>query len=566
VDHSELFVDILLVTGAAFVGGMVAHSLRLPTIIGFLAAGIAIGPNTPGPAGNVEDIEALAELGVVFLMFGLGIQVSFRELVQLRKVALGAGAAQVALTVVAAFAVSPLLGLEWQGGIVLAFLVAISSTVVALKLLEGRGEAASLHGKAAVAILVFQDLAVIVMILILPSLSGETVDVRRFLAALGKGAVLIAIVYVLATVVVPRVWRQIAFRRSRELSLLASLTLAVGLATGSALLGLSVAFGAFLAGLAVSESEFGFQTLSDILPLREVFATVFFVAIGMLIVPDVLFDEPVIVIGIIVMTIIAKGAITTGVVRLVGLAGADAIRTGATMAQVGEFSFVLARAGLDEGLISDDIASAFLMGAAATILLSPGVLAAAEPLVAVSRRVAALRPFMAEGRRPFGLDDRSLHRHVIIGGFGRTGRALARSLAGRRLAFVVAESNPYLFDQAREANVPFVFGDISLPEVQELCNIADARTLAITFEGDEARVAVVNARLANANVDIVVRGAGPETHTMLREMGAREVVDPEFEASQEFVRHVLHRFGLDAREISALQATRRAEHYGRELE
>jgi CPA2 family monovalent cation:H+ antiporter-2 len=561
VEHSELFVDILLVTGAAFIGGYVAHLLRLPTIIGFLAAGIAIGPNTPGPAGNVEDIEVLAELGVIFLMFGLGIQVSFRDLIQLRRVALAGGAAQVVVTAIVAFAASPLLGLDWQGGVVLAFLVAISSTVVALKLLESRGETSSLHGKAAVAILIFQDLAVIVMILILPSLGGGGLDYGGFLAALGKGAVMIAIAYVLATKVVPSVWRQIAFRRSRELSLLASLTLAVGLATGSALLGLSVAFGAFLAGLAVSESEFGFQTLSDILPLREVFATVFFVAIGMLIVPDVLFDQPLIVAGIILLTVCAKGVITTGVVRAVGLSGADALRTGATMAQVGEFSFVLARAGLDEGLISDDIASAFLMGAAATILLSPGVLSISNPLVALFRRLEALKPFMAETRTPFGLDDRSLHRHVIIGGFGRTGRALARSLAGRRLPYVVAESNPYLLDQARQANVPFVFGDISRREILELCNIDDARTVAITFGGDEARVAVVNAKLANPAVDIVVRGSGVETHALLRELGAREVVDPEFEASLEFVRHVLHRFGLDAREIAALQQARRSEHY-----
>ena len=561
MEHSDLFVDILLVTGAAFIGGYLAHLLRLPTIIGFLAAGIAIGPNTPGPAGNVEDIEVLAELGVIFLMFGLGIQVSFRDLIQLRRVALAGGVAQVVLTAIVAFAASPLLGLEWQGGIVLAFLVAISSTVVALKLLESRGEAASLHGKAAVAILIFQDLAVIVMILILPSLGGGKLDYTGFLAALGKGAVMIAATYVLATKVVPSVWRQIAFRRSRELSLLASLTLAVGLATGSALLGLSVAFGAFLAGLAVSESEFGFQTLSDILPLREVFATVFFVAIGMLIVPDVLFDQPLIVAGIIVLTVCAKGAITTGVVRAVGLSGADALRTGATMAQVGEFSFVLARAGLDEGLIGDDIASAFLMGAAATILLSPGVLSLADPLVVLFRRLEGLKPFMAETRTPFGLDDRSLHRHVIIGGFGRTGRALARSLAGRRLPYVVAESNPYLVDQARQADVPFVFGDISRPEIQELCNLGDARTLAITFQGDEARVAVVNAKLANPAVDIVVRGSGVETHALLRELGAREVVDPEFEASLEFVRHVLHRFGVDAREIAAMQQSRRSEHY-----
>jgi CPA2 family monovalent cation:H+ antiporter-2 len=399
------------------------------------------------------------------------------------------------------------------------------------------------------------------MILVLPALGGDTIDYGGLLLALAEGAAMIALAYVLATVVVPTVWRNIAFRRSRELSLLASLTFAVGLATGSALLGLSLAFGAFLAGVAVSESEFGFQTLSEILPLRDVFATVFFVAIGMLIVPEVILEEPIIVIGILALVLIGKGAITAGVTRALGISGAEALRTGVFMAQVGEFSFVLARAGIDEGLISSDLGSAFLLGSAATIVVSPAAIAANETVVSVFRRVPLLREFMGETAQAVGLDDRSIHRHVIVGGFGRTGRALARVLAGRRLPFVVVDSNPYLIDEAKEAGVPFIYGSLGQPEVLALCNVADARMLAVTFPGDEARVAVVNAKLANPQIDVIVRGAGPETHEMLRELGASEVVDPEFEASLEFVRHCLHRFGVEAREITALQTRRRSEHY-----
>jgi CPA2 family monovalent cation:H+ antiporter-2 len=561
VVHADIFVQILLVTGAAFAGGIIAHSLKLPTIIGFLAAGMAIGPNTPGPTGETAEIEAVAELGVIFLMFGLGIQVSFRELISLRRLALAGGAAQVILTVLLAFVVSPLLGLDWQAGLVLAFLVAISSTVVALKFLEGRGELATIHGRAVVALCIFQDLAVVIMILVLPALGGDSIDYGGLLLALAEGAAMIGFAYVLATVVVPIVWRNIAFRRSRELSLLASLTFAVGLATGSALLGLSLAFGAFLAGVAVSESEYGFQTLSEILPLRDVFATVFFVGIGMLIEPQVIMDEPLVVAGILVLVLVGKGAITAGVTRALGISGVEALRTGVFMAQVGEFSFVLARAGIDEGLVTSELGSAFLLGSAATIVVSPFSLAANETVVSIFRRTPVLRRFMGEAAVPFGLDDRSIHRHVIVGGYGRTGRALARVLAGRRLPYVVVDSNPYLIDEARAANVPFVYGSLAQPEVLAFCNVGDARMLAVTFPGDEARVAVINARLANPQIDIIVRGSGPETHELLREVGASEVVDPEFEASLEFVRHCLHRFGVDAREITALQARRRGEHY-----
>ncbi|HXH22503.1 MAG TPA: NAD-binding protein, partial [Dehalococcoidia bacterium] len=330
------------------------------------------------------------------------------------------------------------------------------------------------------------------------------------------------------------------------------------------LLGLSVAFGAFLAGVAVSESEFGFQTLSEILPLREVFATVFFVAIGMLIVPRVLLDEPVIVAGVLVLAVVAKGVITAGVVKAVGLSGVEALKTGAVMAQVGEFSFVMVRAGIDEGLISGDTSSAILVGAAATILLSPFAFAAADRVATLSHTVPALKALLGEATRAVGLDDRSLHRHVIIGGYGQTGRALARSLAGRRLPFVVVDSNPYLIDEARRQDVPFIYGDVTSPEILELANVRDARVLALTFPGDESRVAVINARNVNPNIDIVARGSGFETQEMLRQLGVSEVVDPEFEAGLEFVRHVLHRFGVDSREITALQSRRRGEHYSRE--
>jgi CPA2 family monovalent cation:H+ antiporter-2 len=565
VAEADLFLDIVLVTAAALIGGLLANALRLPTILGFLAAGVLIGPHTPGPVGNVSDVEEIADLGVIFLMFGLGIQVSFRELLALRRVALVGGALQVASVFLVSAASGLALGLDWRACVLLGFLIAISSTAVVIKLLEGRQEIGSLHGRAAIGIAVFQDLAVVLMMVSLPALGEGSFTAVDLLLAVLEGAALIVATYLLSTYVMPLLWRRIAFTRSRELSLLASVTLAVGLATGSALLGLSVAFGAFLAGLAISENEFGFQTLSDILPLREVFATVFFVAMGMLIVPSAIHEEAELVVVITLIATVGKAVLTTGAVRSVGMPIGPAIMTGLVLSQVGEFSFVLARTGLEEGVIDEGVGSAFLAAAFLTIVISPLLFQAGPALIEMGRRQRRLAPLLQDriadtlGEE----DEEALRRHVIICGYGATGAAMVASMAGRGLPYVIVDNNPFLVETARERGLPLVYGDATRPEVLERCRVEEARVLAVTLPNlTDARATVLNARNLNPSIDVVARGTGFDAHALLRGAGAAEVVEAEFEASLEFIRHVLHRYGLDAREIIALQARRRAEHYG----
>jgi monovalent cation:H+ antiporter-2, CPA2 family len=564
VSDADLFLGILLVAAAAFVGGAIAQMLRLPTIIGFLAAGVAIGPGTPGPVGDLDYISSAADVGVILLMFGIGIQFSFRQLVDYRRLILLGGGIQILATMVLGVIVGSLLGLGWTESVIVGFLAANTSTVVATKVLEGRQQLRSTQGIAAVNISILQDISAVLMVIVVPSLGGERLDVSEFLFAIAKGVFLIGIAYLLSVYVLPQLWRRIAHARSRELSLLAAVTLAIGLATGSGVLGLSIAFGAFLAGLAVSENEYGYATLSDIIPLRELFASVFFVSMGMLIEPEVAWQETTTVLALVLLIVVGKGLLSMVATRIAGLMFGTAVLTGLILAQVGEFSFVIARVALDEGVIEANLGSAFLVAAVISILISPGLVRIGPWMVAGLRNlpIMSIDGFDMTEAQQLG-QVANMRRHVVICGYGDAALALVRSLKGRNLPFVIIDNNPFIFESVRRAepDLAFIYGDATRPEVLELARVQEARVLAVTFPNpNEAQMTVFNARIANPSVDIVARGSF-ESQDLLRRGGSSEVVDPEFEASLEFVRHVLHRFGVDAREITMLQQRWRSDYY-----
>ncbi|HEU0075126.1 MAG TPA: cation:proton antiporter, partial [Dehalococcoidia bacterium] len=533
------------------------------TIIGFLVAGVVISPNTPGPVGNLDDITHAADIGVILLMFGIGIQFSFRNLLDYGKLTLFGGGGQIILTIAIGFLVGTLLGFDTEVAMVLGFLAANTSTIVVVKILEGRRQLKSVPGIAAINVCILQEFGAVLMVIIVPSFGGEAFAAGEIVLALLTGIALIAATYVLSTLVLPLVWRRIAYARSNELSLLAAIVLAVGLAAGSGLLGLSIAFGAFLAGLALSENEFGHATLSDVIPLRDIFASVFFISMGMLIDTEVLWDEPGKVLAIFLLFVVGKGFVAGLSLRLAGLTLGQAILTAVLLAQVGEFSFVIARVALEEGIVTDDFGSAFLLAAGLSILVGPGLVQAIPLLLSRAQRIGILSTLHHNPEVQLASDVHQMHRHVVICGYGDAAHSLVRSLAGRGLPFVIIENNPFIYQSVRknEPDMPFIYGDATRPEVLELARIHEARVVAITFpNAEEVRIVAANARVANAGLDVVARGT-PQTHSLLRRAGSSEVVDPEFEASLEFVRHVLHRFGVDGREIVALQTRWRAEYY-----
>lgn len=567
-DERELIVDLIIIIAAATAGGVLASLLRLPVILGYLVAGLVVGHYTPGWEIDVTGVQGIAELGVALLLFTLGIQFSFGKLADVRRVAIVGGLVQILLTIGLGLAIAGPLGLDVQAGVLLGAAMALSSTMVALKLLDARGELDALHSRVALGFLLVQDLAVVPLVILLPAAAGEagTSLAAELALAVGKAILLLGAAYLLATRVVPQLLHHVAATGSRELFLLAVLSLALGLAAGSFLLGLSLAFGAFLAGLVVSESEFGYQTLGEVLPLREVFATIFFVAMGMLIEPTVLVDNPERVAVIAATLVVGKLVLTAVPVALLGYPARTAILAGLALAQAGEFSFVLARVGVDEGIISDDLNSAILMGALVSIVISPLLLQAGPRLLSWAAARPTLGRLLAEpALAELGDAPAVLHQHVVVCGYGRVGRELVHEVRRRDFRCVVVEQNPYLVDQLRRLGIPRVYGDAANPAVLNACALEQARVLAVTVpDPAAAQLILSHAKRRNPQLDVIVRGRAQEDHEAMMEAGAAEVVQPEFEAGLEFVRHTLHRYGVDRTQIQALLGRRRLDFYRRE--
>jgi CPA2 family monovalent cation:H+ antiporter-2 len=423
----------------------------------------------------------------------------------------------------------------------------------------------TLHGRVAVGVLLVQDLAVVPMVILIPAAAegaGSALAGEMALAA-GKALLLLGAAYLLGTRILPWLLFRVAATGSRELFLLTVLSLALGLSAGSFALGLSLAFGAFLAGLAVSESEFSYQTLADMLPLREVFATIFFVAMGMLIEPAVLIDNPERVAAIAVAIVVGRLILTALPVVLLGYPVRTAVLVGLALAQAGEFSFMLARVGVDEGVISDDLNSAILMAVLVSIVLSPLLVQAGPRLLSWAEARPRLGQLLSEPAvAELGSDPVMLRHHVVVCGYGSIGRVLVRAITQRDIRCVVIEHNPYLIDQLRQEGIPRVYGDAANPAVLNACALENARVLAVTVPDPAAVESIVaHAKHLNADLDITVRGRAQEDHDALLKAGAAEVVSPEFEAGLEFVRHTLHRYGVDRTQIQVMLTHRRREFY-----
>ena len=556
-----LLYDLAFVLLAALAGGLVAHLLRLPVVVGYLAAGLVVSPTTPGPGvSDVEQVRVLAELGVAFLMFGLGVQMSFQELAGLRKVALVGGGAQVVLTAAAGAALGLALGFPPTQSLFLGGALAISSTLVAMKVLSDRGELGSRHGQIVVAYSLVQDLAAVALVVVLPAVEAEAGSILPELGlAAAKAALLLAATYALGTRLAPWLFERVTGTGSRELFLLTVVGLALGLALGSAALDLSVAFGAFLAGLVVSESQYSYQTLSEVIPIRDIFSTLFFVSVGMLIPPEVLWEQPVQVFLVAGAAVLVKLVLLAGLTRALGYAAVVAVPVGVFMAHMGEFSFLVIQVGLDEGAVTPELNGVVLGAVLASIVVNPALVAALPALRSGAERLPRLRQEapLGEERPEVGLT-----QHTVVLGGGRTGSELVEALLVRNLKVLVVERDPRMVKGLRSRGVPAIYGDAANPAILAHCRLERARVLAVTIpDAAVARASVAYARRVNPRIDIVVRAVRPAENQALRQMGAAEVVAPEFEAGLEFVRHTLHRYGVPTLELQAFLARRRADFY-----
>jgi CPA2 family monovalent cation:H+ antiporter-2 len=564
VDELRLLLDLVLAVLAASVGGVLAQRLGQPVILGYLVAGLAIGPFTPGLVVSPHSVELFAEIGVAFLMFALGAEVSLGELRRFGRVLVVGGTLQIVATMALGPLLGGMLGLSFLQGIFLGALLALSSTVVAIKVLMARGEIQALHGRIALGILIAQDIAVVPLAVVLPALTAGGADVLTELGLTAvKAAAVLAGAYLVGARVVPWVLGHVAGARSRELFLLSVVALALGTAVTTALAGLSIAFGAFLAGLAVAETDYRTQVVADTLPFRDLFASLFFVSVGMLIDVQGLLSQLGLVALLAAVTIVGKTAIVTLVVMLIGMPGQVALRTGLSLAQVGEFSFVLASIGVQAEAIPPELLHLTLATALVTIVATPSLLWCAPRLSSWLQRLPAIGSRFAA---PVDADPEGagLRRHVVICGFGRVARELAAALDQRKLQYLVIEYNPYIVRELRARGIPAVYGDAANPVVLEHAHLDAARLLAVLVpDRATTELATQHARALYPRLHIVARAVDDVHVDRLKAAGASEVVQPEFEAGVEVIRHAMERYGIMGLELAHLAAGRRASFYRR---
>jgi len=564
--HSVTLITTIAVSfGLALLMGLIANRLKLPVLVGYLAAGVILGSNTPGFVADMELSAQLAEIGVILLMFGVGLHFSLSDLLAVRRIALPGAIVQI--VVATAFGAMVATSWGWNLGVGIVFGVALStaSTVVLLRALEQRGLLKSVNGSIAVGWLVVEDLAMVLVLVLLPPLAGWLGDnaggpagvsstdlLTTLLLTFGKVAVFIALMLVVGKRVFPWLLWHVASTNSNELFILSVIAVAIGIAYGSAMLfGVSFALGAFFAGMVMRESALSHRAAQESLPLRDAFSVLFFVSVGMLFDPGVLVEQPLHVLATLGIIIIGKSLAAFLLVLAFRYPLNTALTVSASLAQIGEFSFILAALGVSLGLLPVEAQSLILAGAFISITLNPFVFRIIEPAQAWIRSRSNLARILERSDDPLAelpITVASSHvtSHVVLVGYGRVGRLISDALVERGLAFVVAEQNRELVEGLRKRGIHAVAGDAAEPAVLIQAHIARAAMLVIAVPDTlRARRMIETARILNPPVEIIVRTHNEEEATLLRRESGGAVFLGEHELARSMARHILEKVGGD---------------------
>jgi CPA2 family monovalent cation:H+ antiporter-2 len=548
-----LELTLLIALVAALVLGAVAHRLGIPPMLGYIVAGLAVGPATPGFVAGREEVLALADVGVALLMFSIGLQFSIAEL-RLAGTRILAGAPVLVATTMAIGAGTGLaLGWDLIEALFIGAAVAICSTVVLVKV---AGEAAlhtTTYGRTALGISIVQDLVTITLVVVLSAIGSRAEESFESLVLSGAIALgFVALVVIGGSRALPRLLAFIAGLRSRELFVIGVAVIAIGTAFAAAALGVSVALGAFVAGLALADSDLTASVLGEIVPLRELFSTFFFVSIGVLLQPVAIFEAWPIVLALLLIITFGKAVPAAILATLDGQRPSSALRAGALVGQSGEFSFVLASTGLTLGAVRPDTFS-LAMGAVVISILT------AEPLLAGARRLGDwLDTRVDRPELPGDEPGAGLRRHAVILGYGRVGRSVARVLESRGFAWVAVEGDYAIAREARIGGAPIIYGEAGAQSVLDQARVNDALALVVAIPDALAtRQAIVYARARNPRVEVVARAHSEAEAVELRQLGAMRIVVAERELGNQLVRHALRRFGVSDREVAAILDARR---------
>ncbi|HEY7024004.1 MAG TPA: cation:proton antiporter [Candidatus Limnocylindrales bacterium] len=549
---TAFLVTLALALIVATIGAAIAVRLGQSAILGYVAAGVLIGPYTAGPIADAHTVAALADVGLVFLLFAVGLELSIRDLLRVRRIAFAGGLIQVAASVVMGYAVALALGFKPIEALFFGAFISQSSSTVIAKILGDRGELDSQHGHIALGWTVLQDLSTVVLVVLLTALSegGDlTIDVA---IATAKAVLFLVVLVPVGLYVLPRLFERIALLRSREVFVLTVVAVALGTAYVSELFGLSLALGAFLAGLLIGESDISHQISSELGPLRDVFAGVFFVSIGMLFNPAFVLAAAGLVAVAVFLIVPVKATLVAGLSRLLGAPTRSAILAGVVLAEAGEFSFLLARLGASQGAVGDVMFSLMLAAAAVSIVVAPWL---ARYAPGALREIDRRRPITAEEAMPVAPTEsaRAPRRFAVLCGYGRVGRLVGAALERRGFPFVVIEADPRICRELRARGVPVIQGLAENERNLDRVEFQRAQVVVVTLPDAVAlRQVVHHVRREHPRVPIVARARSASDREMLEREGAGEIVVAETEVALEMARFTLGRLGVSGPETAAI--------------
>jgi CPA2 family monovalent cation:H+ antiporter-2 len=566
MDHNlPLITTIAAGFGVALIFGFIAERLKVPALVGYLIAGILIGPSTPGFVADVHIASQLAEIGVMLLMFGVGLHFSLKDLLAVKRIAIPGAVVQMGLATVLGMGTAWWWGWDWGSGLIFGLSLSCASTVVLLKALEARGVLESMNGRIAVGWLVVEDLATVLVLVLLPPLAGllggnavaGVGDSRTLWMTIGQTllevSAFIALMLIVGRRLLPWLLWQVTRTGSRELFTLSVIASAIGIAYGAALLfSVSFALGAFFAGMVMRESEFSHRAAQESLPLRDAFSVLFFVSVGMLFEPGVLLEQPVRVLSVVAIIILGKSLAAALLVIAFRYPLNTALTVAASLAQIGEFSFILAGLGLSLGLLPKEGMSLVLAGALISIALNPFLFAAIEPFRRWVLKRSALARHLEQRQDPYAelpmsTERKFLQGQVVLVGYGRLGRRIARALDERAIPYVIAEQNREVVESLRKKGLVAVSGNASDPAVLIQAHIADAAMLVITTPDPlSAQQMADTARTLNPPIEIVFQAHGADETQRLRAEGIGTVFFSDEELARGMSNHVLARFAPPA--------------------
>jgi len=566
--HHEisLLANLAIALVVAFVGGLLARQIGLPTIVGYLLAGMAIGPFTPGFVGDVEDIRQLAEIGVIFLMFGVGLHFSLKDLWDVRQVALPGAMLQMAIATGLGFALSQLWGWAPLSGLMLGLSISIASTVVLLRGLMDNGLLSTTAGRIAVGWLVMEDLATVLILVMLPILFGGHNEQSLWSAILSllKVALFVTVVLFIGRRLLPKLLDVIVATRSRELFILAAVAIALGTAFGAAaFFDVSLALGAFLAGVVLNETQFSHQIGDDVLPFRETFAVIFFVSVGMIVNPVYLWANAGQVLALTALIVLGKSFFTQLLGFVLPASGRTMLIVAAGLSQIGEFSFILGQAGVTLGLLTTEQYSLILAGSLLSIMVNPLMFRSIKTVERVMQRMS---PQLWErfDQHPLQPADLALPRegHVVVVGYGRVGQHIVNVLERLGVPRLVIEIDSGRAAEFNARGIPTLFGDAANSDVLIHAGLERARALVVTLPDETAtEMVVAAARKIAPNLPIIARAATTKGVGRLLNLGAHDVIHPELEGGLEVMRHTLLCLGYPATQVQGYTDAVRRDEY-----